>query len=169
MLCVVRLGVRVAVRSSDRLIVRSFVNSFGCPSVVHQFARLSVCVFVRSVLRPVICPVSQLVSRSVSQSVLDLNPNLFYFRFQASDYAHVPVTLDTINVKTVGCPTELTKSFPVKIKEKDASTFVVGIEKNALIGEQVHLKKYDVAWINLWKRHKSVFELSSATVTQRLS
>ncbi|PFX14963.1 Solute carrier family 15 member 2 [Stylophora pistillata] len=56
---------------------------------------------------------------------------------QASDYAHVPVTLDTINVKTVGCPTELTKSFPVKIKEKDASTFVVGIEKNALIGEQI--------------------------------
>lgn len=56
---------------------------------------------------------------------------------QASDYAHVPVTLDTINVKTVGCPTELTKSFSVKIKEKDASTFVVGIEKNALIGEQI--------------------------------
>lgn len=55
---------------------------------------------------------------------------------QASDYVNVPVTLDTINVKTVGCPSELTKSFSVKIKEKDASTLVVGIEKNALIGQQ---------------------------------
>ena len=52
-------------------------------------------------------------------------------------YYHVPVTLDSINVKTVNCPTSLTKSFSVKIKEKGASSFVVGIEKNALIGEQV--------------------------------
>jgi len=37
----------------------------------------------------------------------------------------------------VNCPTSLTKSFSVKIKEKGASSFVVGIEKNALIGEQV--------------------------------
>lgn len=53
-----------------------------------------------------------------------------------SEYYHVPVTLDSINVKTVNCPTSLTKSFSVKIKEKGASSFVVGIEKNALIGEQ---------------------------------
>lgn len=56
---------------------------------------------------------------------------------QASDYAHVPVTLNAINVKTVDCPTKLTKSFSVKIKEKGATTFVVGIEKNALFGEQI--------------------------------
>ena len=57
--------------------------------------------------------------------------------FQASEYYHVPVTLNNINVKTVNCPSSLTKSFPVTIKEKGASTFVVGIEKNALIGEKV--------------------------------
>lgn len=53
-----------------------------------------------------------------------------------SEYYHVPVTLDSISVTTVNCPTSLTKSFPVKIKEKEASSLVVGIEKNALIGEQ---------------------------------
>ena len=81
--------------------------------------------------------------------VLELNSDLVSFFFQASDYAHVPVTLDTINVKTVDCPTKLTKSFSVKIKEKGATTFVVGIEKNALFGEQVHLTKCHVAWIEL--------------------
>ena len=59
------------------------------------------------------------------------------FLFQASEYFHVPVTLDNINVKTVNCPSSLTKSFPVAIKEKGASSFIVGIEKNALIGENV--------------------------------
>lgn len=54
---------------------------------------------------------------------------------KTSEYIHVPVTLDSINVKTVQCPNNsLTKSFPVSITEKGVSTFVVGIEKNALIG-----------------------------------
>lgn len=57
---------------------------------------------------------------------------------EASQYFHVPVTLDSINVKTVNCPSSLTKAFPVTITEKGASSFVVGIEKNSLIG--VNLK-----------------------------
>ena len=63
------------------------------------------------------------------------------------------MTLDKINVKTVDCPTELTKSFPVNIKEKEASTFVVGIEKKALIGEKVRSTKYRDALYDLRLRY----------------
>ncbi len=63
---------------------------------------------------------------------------ILLFVFQASEYIHVPVTLDTINVKTGNnCPVSLTKPFPVKITEKGASSLVVGIEKNALIADKV--------------------------------
>lgn len=54
---------------------------------------------------------------------------------KASEYIHVPVTLEKINVKTVKCPNSLSKFFQVSITEKQVSTFVVGREKNALIGK----------------------------------
>ena len=49
----------------------------------------------------------------------------------------MPVTLSNINVKTVNCASELTDSIDVTLKDKGASSFVVGIEKNALIGKNV--------------------------------
>ena len=49
----------------------------------------------------------------------------------------MPVTLSNINVKTVNCASKLTGSFNVTPKDKGASSFVVGIEKNALIAKNV--------------------------------
>ena len=49
----------------------------------------------------------------------------------------MPITLSNVNVKTVNCASELTDSFDVTFKDKGASSFVVGIEKNALIGKNV--------------------------------
>lgn len=73
----------------------------------------------------------------VGGNIINTEQNLFLLSSQTSEYIHVPVTLDSINVKTVQCPNSLTKSFPVSITEKGVSTFVVGIEKNALIGRKV--------------------------------
>lgn len=56
---------------------------------------------------------------------------------QASEYYHLPITLSNINVKTVNCASELTDSFDVTLKDKGASSFVVGSEKNALIGKNL--------------------------------
>lgn len=147
------LFVRSLVRSIARLFSESVGLSFCYP--VSQPARQLV---IRSVSKSVCQFFSQLLIFSIIHSILldidvrivsELTSDLVSFCFQASDYAHVPVTLDIINVKTVDCPTKLTKSFSVKIKEKGATTFVVGIEKNALFGEQVHLTKCHVAWIEL--------------------
>ena len=49
----------------------------------------------------------------------------------------MPVTLSNINVKTVNCASVLMDSFDVTLKDKGASSFVVGSEKNALIGKHV--------------------------------
>ena len=65
------------------------------------------------------------------------NSRSLLFALKASEYYHVPVTLSNINVKTVNCASKLTGSFDATLKDKGASSFVVGIEKNALIAKNV--------------------------------
>ena len=75
--------------------------------------------------------------------VSPLTSYVFVFFFsQASPFIHVPVTLSSLKVKTVHCPQLLTKSFPVTINNKGVSSFVVGIENNQLIAENVSKDGY---------------------------
>ncbi|KAK3710372.1 hypothetical protein QZH41_012301, partial [Actinostola sp. cb2023] len=56
---------------------------------------------------------------------------------EASSYIHIPVTLDSLKVEGQNCPSPMSKTFLMKIKEHSVATFVIGSQKNNLVGQKL--------------------------------